>query len=74
MELANGQRIPSVNRPSKGPRVIPLMTAPAYSKRHTSILLPHVTITNKYIMYVFVCPETVMLINRSTDLPASSLP
>ena len=40
LELANGQKIPNVNTPSKGPPKTPVMVAVACFKKHTSTALP----------------------------------
>ena len=39
LELANGQRIPNVNRPSKGPPMMPNILIAACIKKHISFKL-----------------------------------
>lgn len=39
LELANGQRIPKVNKPSKGPPMIPNILTAACRKKHMSLKL-----------------------------------
>ena len=39
LELANGQRTPNVNRPSKGPPIMPNILIAACIKKHISLKL-----------------------------------
>ena len=79
LELANGQRIPSVNRPSKGPPMIPNILTAACMKRHISFKLQDLIPKPKGELFVWnICCTCirpfVCVYENSSTLPVTPLP